>query len=265
MTMLTIWQIDSFEGGKGSRANYLKTVWNECFKDENNYVNIVSLTSNAARQNIIEGNKPDIISYGAGIYGIEGILCGNTPYYTWAHGGYCILAIDENADFSDISNKNTIINKGTENLSDAAALFCGLNKADSETPTGAYVKFINGGYKYLLGTQRDIFRLKTRGLTFKIKPIIEFNDLYQNISITAIDTNKCAIASKFIDYLLTNGINLVKLGLMGTGKYYDDEMSQMEGLNYEYKLVAPVSESMHWGIMNAIGKSDINLLKNLLK
>lgn len=265
MSMLIIWQIDSFEGGKGSRANYLQTAWNECFKNNNAYVNVVSLTAFAARENILNGIVPDIISYGAGTYGIESIICGKTPYYTWAHGGYCFISTAENADFSDINNDNTIINKGTDNLSGAAALFCGVEKATVSTPTGAYVSLIGGEYKYLLGTQRDIYRLKTRGVNFKVKPITEFNDLYQNISITTDDTKKVTLASKFIDCLINQSENLVKLGLMGKDKYYDDEMSQMELLNYDYKLISPISESAHTELLSAIGKSDINLLKNLLK
>lgn len=265
MTMLTVWQIDSFEGGKGSRANYLQTVGNECFKNSSTYVNVVSLTAFAARENILIGNIPDLISYGAGTYGIESIICGKAPYYTWAHGGYCFLTMDENADFSDINYQNTIINKGIDNLSEAAALLCGLEKAKVEKPTGAYVSLIQGEYKYLLGTQRDIFRLQTRQVNFKIKPITEFNDLYQNISVTTSDTNKEAITNRFIEFLLNQGDNITKLGLMGNGKYYNDEMSQMENLNYDCKLISPISENAHMELMNAIGKSDINLLKKLLK
>lgn len=265
MTVLTIWQIDSFEGGKGSRTNFLQTVGNEYFNGSKTYVNVVSLTAYAARENIAIGNLPDLISYGAGTYGIESIICGDTPYYTWAHGGYCFITTDARADFSDINNQNTIINKGIDNLSGAAALLCGVEKATAEKPTGAYVSLINGDYKYLLGTQRDIYRLRTRGVNFKIEPITEFNDLYQNISVTTTDIKKAPLANGFIDYLLKQGENITKLGLMGDGKYYDDEMSQLEQLNYDYKLTSPVSERTHTELLNAIIKSDINLLKKILK
>ena len=265
MSVLTIWQIDSFEGGKGSRANYLQTVGSKCFKDSRTYVNVVSLTSYAARQNIVEGIVPDIISYGAGTYGIESVIRGKNSYYTWAHGGYCFLTIDENADFSDIDNKNTVINGGVDNLSGAAALMCGVSNAEVEKPTGAYVSLISGKYKYLLGTQRDIYRLMTREVDFKVKPVTEFNDLYQNISVTTSDPKQASMANKFIEHLMEHGEDIVKLGLMGNGKYYSDQMSQMENLNYQYKLKSPVSDSTHAQLLSAIGNSDINLLKKLLK
>lgn len=265
MSVLSIWQIDSFEGGKGSRASYLQTVGNECFKNSNAYINVISLTASAARQNISAGRTPDLISYGAGTFGIESIICGEIPFFTWAHGGYCFLTTDANADFSDINYKNTVINKGIDNLSSAVALFCGLEMSAVEKPTSAYVSLIQSKYKYLLGTQRDIYRLKTRQIDFKIKPITEYNDLYQNISITTTDTKKAEIANEFINYLLNQEENIVKLGLMGNEKYYEDELSELEQVEYDYKLIGPVSESTHNELENAIGNLNINLVKNLLK
>lgn len=265
MTVLTIWQIDSFEGGRGSRANYLLNVGTKCFKNTRIYVNVISLTSSAARQNINDGIIPDLISYGAGTYGIESIICGKNSYYTWAHGGYCFLTIDESADFNDLDYKNTVINCGIDNMSGAAALLTGLQNADTEKPTGAYVSLIAGKYKYLLGTQRDIYRLITREVAFKVKPITEFNDLFQNISVTTSDPKQITIANKYIEYLISHSEGVLNLGLMSNGKYYDNAMSQLEGLNYEYKLTSPVSERTHTELMSAIGNSDINLLKKLLK
>lgn len=265
MNVLTIWQIDSFEGGKGSRANYLETVGKGFADDGGGYVHVVSLTAFAARENILRGSIPDVISYGAGCYGIENIITGEIPYYTWTHGGYCFITIDESADFSDISVENTVINGGIDNLSGAAALLCGLENAEYDKPTSAYVSLLSGKYKYLLGTQRDIFRLKTREVEFKIKPITEFNDLYQNISIITTDFTKARLAKKYIEHLLNRGEEITKLGLMGNGKYYSDQMGEMEQLNYKYKLTGPVSENTHGEILSAIANNDINLLKKLLK
>lgn len=265
MDMLTVWQIDSFEGGKGSRAGYLQTVGDNFSKDSGCYVRVVSITAEAARQNLVGGTVPDLISYGAGTYGLENYITGKPAASVWAYGGYCIISTDERADFEDVSVKNSVINGGTGNLSGAAALFCGLNGATVEKPTNAYVSLINGKYKYLLGTQRDIYRMVARGATFKVKPLTDFNDLYQLISITAQNTKNCHMASEFISYLSANDHNLNKIGMMGKTKLYDDEMSQMENLEYGYTLKSPVSEEMKNSLDDAINKSNINLLKNLLK
>lgn len=266
---LTVWQIDTFEGGKSSRASFLQNTGNRFSESGGCYVNVKSLTSRAAFENIDNGILPDVISYGAGMSGLEGLLKGKTPYVEWAHGGYCLLAVDEKADFGDLSAANTVVNAGTENASGAAALFCGLQGAALGKPTSAYVDLINGKYKYLLGTQRDIFRLKTRGQSFKVKAVTEFNDLYQNISVIAGDPEKQYYGNKFVDFLLSRPEEITKIGLMckteGNKKLYDDEMAQMEGLDYTYKLISPVSETVKNQILSAVENSDLNLLKNLLK
>ena len=264
MYVLNLWQIDSFEGGRGSRASYLQNIANSFSKSGNCYITVTTLTSAAARENLKNGTIPDLISYGAGTFGIDGYIKGNVPYYTWCYGGYCFLCLDENSDFSDINESNTVINEGTENNSKVAALMCGVVGADYKKPTGAYVSLINRKYKYLLGTQRDIYRLKTRGESFSVKPVTEFNDLYQNISITSQNAQFTIKAEEFIKYLLNSSDNVAQLGLMVSEKrLHSDEMRVMEGLTYEYKLVAPISANTKAEIDGAISNNDLNLLKKL--
>ena len=197
--------------------------------------------------------------------GIESYIRGDNLYYNWCNGGYCFLSVDTNANFEDITTENLVINGGTGNLVGAAALLCGVKGADIVKPTAAYVKLINGEYKYLLGTQRDIFRLRTRGVDFSIKPITEFNDLYQNISITCNDTRKSTSAKQFVEYLLKNQDRITALGLMAQGKnLYDDEMRLMEGIAYECRLTTPINENIKNDINKSIINCDIKKLKNLL-
>lgn len=265
MTVLNVWQIDSFEGGKGSRAKYLQDLGNKFTKKNGCYVTVSSLSADAARLNLKNRNVPDLISYGAGTYGIESYIRGRLPYYCWCNGGYCFLSLDTNANFDDISVKNLIINGGTDNLVDITALLCGVNGAEKAKPTSAYVRLINGEFKYLLGTQRDIFRLRTRGVAFAVKPVTAFNDLYQNISVTCSSDKKAVYAELFIEFLLENGEGVSSLGLMADGRnLYDDEMRLLEGLIYEYRLTSPISESMKNEINQSIINCDIKKLKNLL-
>ncbi len=265
LTVLEIWQIDSFEGGKGSRAGYLKSV-GDIFHDKYGaFVNVKSLTAEAARENLVKQVTPDMISYGAGTYGIESAITSKDPYVTWAHGGYCLLTLSENAEFSDVSPENTVINAGKDNLTGCAALFCGLENAVMEKPTSAYLKLIAGDYKYLLGTQRDIFRLKTREVVFSVSPLTQFNDLYQNISVTSKDAKKRYFCGKYIEVLLSESDKISRTGLMSDIKVYDDEMSAMEGIEYEYTLKSPVSESVRKELERAVANNDINFIKNLLK
>ncbi len=261
-SVLKVWQIDSFEGGKGSRADFLQNIGDEFAANGGSYVSVVSLSADAARFNLEKGNVPDLISYGAGIYGIENYI---KSYETWCHGGYCLLSLDTSADFTDLDANNTVINEGKDNFVGAAALFCGISGAEYEKSTAAYVSLINGKYKYLLGTQRDIFRLKMRGKNFTIKPVADFNDLYQNISVTA-QGDRATLAKRFCGYLLSKTDEVNRVGMMSkrTG-LYEDEMKLMEGVNYAYKLTSPISESARQKINQAVSDGDINMLKNLLK
>ncbi len=261
-SVLQLWQIDSFEGGKGSRADYLQKKANAFSKEYGAYVTVTALSAEAAVLNLENGNIPDLISYGAGICGLESYI---GSFTTWCHGGYCLLAVDANADFTDVNAENTVINSGKNNYTSAAAMFYGLQNAEYEKPSGAYVKLINGDYKYLLGTQRDIFRLKTRGVGFTVKPVTEFNDLYQNISVVDKSAN-ISVAQRFVGYLMSHRDDVNKLGLMTESSgLYDDEMKVMEGLDYECKVVAPVNKQTKERLENIIAQSDINMLKNLLK
>ena len=261
-TALTVWQIDSFEGGKGSRADFLQTVGNEFGKNENCYITVVSLSAEAARLNLANGNIPDIVSYGAGMYGIESYV---NEFTAWCMGCYCILTLDTNSDFSDIHTENTVINSGKDNFSAVAALFCGVQTSKFESSTSAYVKLINGDYKYLLGTQRDIFRLKTRNVSFSVKPLTDFNDLYQNISVTTQCSNN-VYAQKYIDFLLSKKGELNRIGMFADGvKLYNDEMSNCENIAFEYKITYPINEGIKGSIENCVKLGDINMLKDLLK
>lgn len=261
-SVLRIWQIDSFEGGKGSRADFLQRIGNEFSENADCYVTVTSLSADAARINLSNGNVPDLISYGAGMYGIESFIDG---WYGWCYGSYCLLTLDTNSDFSDVNASNTVINRGKDNLPSVAALFIGLEKADYEKPASAYVKLINGKYKYLLGTQRDVYRLKTRQVSFCVKAVTEYNDLYQNISATLQSENSAA-AKRFIDYLLLKCGEVSALGLLSGAKTgYDDEMRNLEGQTYEYRVLSPVSKETYERLKSLTAAGDINSLKNLLK
>lgn len=266
MTALTVWQIDSFEGGKGSRAGYLKTIGESFAADNGCYITVTSLTADAARENLKLGTIPDLISYGAGTYGLESYLSGEKPYTSWCNGGYCLLTTDENADFTDATEQNCVINEGTGNLSDVCAVLLGLSGAQYEKPTSAYVRLIGGKYKYMLGTQRDVFRLRTRGVPYKLKPVTEFNDLYQNISVTSTDAKKIAFSEKFIDFLVKKSAEIYKLGLFAENfTIYNDDLHDMEGLMYECKLISPCSKETVDEIKSAAINNDVKKLKTILK
>lgn len=264
LQVLTLWQIDSFEGGRGSRAEYLRSLAQDYAKTANVYIEVTALSSDAARTNITAGVMPDIISYGAGFYGIESLVSEGYGK-AWCRGAYCIIALS-GTDFSSVSTANTVINEGKDNLVSVAALFSGLQGADYAAPTSAYVSLISGEYDFLLGTQRDIIRLQTRGESFEVKPLPEFNDLYQYISVLTRDGEKAVVAEEYINYVLSHGESLTRIGMLCDGEtLYKDEMHALEGVDFSYTIPAVASSGAVDEIKKAARSGDINLLKSLLK
>ena len=263
---ITVWQIDGFEGGRGSRSQYLQNIGNKCFKNNKVYVTVTSLSADAARINLQQGKMPDIISYAAGFYGIENYINKKDfAFKSWCRGGYCFLSIDESADFSDITAENTVINEGKDNLCGVAAIMCGVGGAQSEEPTNAYLKLLNGSYKYLLATQRDIFRLKTRNATFSVKPVAQFNDLYQNISILTSNNAKYQVCKRYVDYLFAAN-NVGKLGLLyGDNRDIEEDLKPLCGVEYETVLNYPCKKEYIDQLKSAAQSGDVNKIKNLLK
>ena len=265
MTCLTVWQIDGFEGGKGSRAQFLTKTGERCFKNENIYVSVTTLSADMARKNLGEGNLPDMISYSAGFYGLENCINDGLINLTWCNGFYCLLTLDESADFTDVNAQNTVVNEGKDNLTEVAVSLCGLNGATFDMPTNAYLKLISGKYKYLLGTQRDIFRLKTRGESFKIKAVTQFNDLYQNIAVLTNEGGKIQKCQRYINYLTKNG-DVSGLGLFnGVQAERTDELEEFAEIEFETRLNCLCSESYIKELKECARSGEINKIKNLLK
>ena len=196
--LIELWQIDGFEGGKGSRAKFLSYSAKKCFGGQNIYFNVTSLSATAARENLALGHKPDLISYNAGFSGIENYVNQRFGYTAWCNGAYCLIALDASADFSDVNSQNTVINAGKDNLVDVAAAVAGLGGAARESSVNAYLKLLDGSFRYLLGTQRDIYRFISRKVEYSVKPLTGFNDLYQNISVLTNDKERCAAAEIFL-------------------------------------------------------------------
>ena len=264
MRVLTVWQIDGFEGGKGSRAQYLQDKGEECFKGTSVYVKVVSVSSDAARKNLSAGVLPDIISYPAGFYGLESYIPEDYSEKTWCRGGYCLITLGENADFSDARASNTVVNAGKDNLAKVAALSEGFGGAAEESSVSAYLELIKGEYKYLLGTQRDIYRLTTRGETFSVKALTTFNDLYQNIGVLCGGEDK-VYAQKFISFLENNCEDVTKIGMISDATKYAGAMDALSKAEVEYALKTFVGEDYIKSLKNAAESGDINLVKSLLK
>lgn len=238
--IIRVWHIDSFEGGKGSRASFLNSVGKLYEKEHcGNYILVTAHTEESARLAAEQGEIPDMISYGTGIsfaadlavplekYDFPMASSGGETYaYPWCRGEYFIFGTSD-ADFTDINEENTVVSDAG-NFAETAAFCAGL-RGDliAEDSVKAYVDFINGKYKYMIGTQRDVWRLITRQFSFQAKPIDEFSELWQYISVCTRDPERYNICLDFIDCLLSETVQkrLSEIGMMSlTQKIYDSSV-----------------------------------------
>jgi ABC-type molybdate transport system substrate-binding protein len=267
--VISLWHIDTFEGGKGSRAAFLSKVASMFEKEEGETVVMVSSrTIDGAKEMLKEGERPDLISFGSYF-----------PYLTemeepivWCGGGYAIYSKDN--DFSLVSSLNTVLSVGGRNCVEVAAALYGITgEAILEDSTTAYVKFLNGDYRYLLGTQRDACRFASRGTSVYSCPIAQFSDLQQYI-LPLSNENKVT-CDKFIKYLLSEKCQklLSSIGMFSPlFKIYssgEEAFYAMERVHSLYS-VSPFMDdaaaiAMSQAAKNAMLGGDKEVLKNFLK
>lgn len=204
-TVVRVWNIDTFEGGKGSRTAFLKSVARE-LKGEAYYL-VTSYTPEGALSAFAEGDAPDVLSFGVGLSEFAerllplkrefagGELGGKTLAYPWCMGGYYLFSL---TDFE--GEGRTVLSVGGENLPAVAARLEGISGEETES-VAAYTGFLSGKYRYLLGTQRDVCRFQARGVSLQARPLTKYCDLYQYIGILSSEKRDASLA--FVEALLS--------------------------------------------------------------
>ena len=204
-TVVRVWNIDTFEGGKGSRTAFLKSVARELQGEA--YYLVTSYTLEGALSAFAEGEAPDVLSFGVGLsefaerllplpYSFAGgELGGKTLAYPWCMGGYYLFSL---TDFE--GDGRTALSVGGENLPAVAARLEGITGEEAES-VAAYTGFLSGKYRYLLGTQRDVCRFQARGISVQARPLTKYCDLYQYIGILSSEKRDASLA--FVEALLS--------------------------------------------------------------
>ena len=204
-TVVRVWNIDTFEGGKGSRTAFLKSVARE-LKGEAYYL-VTSYTPEGALSAFAEGDAPDVLSFGVGLSEFAerllplkrefagGELGGKTLAYPWCMGGYYLFSL---TDFE--GEGRTAVSVGGENLTCVAARLEDIEGEEAES-VAAYTGFLSGKYRYLLGTQRDVCRFQARGVIVQARPLTKYCDLFQYIGILSSERREASLA--FVEKLLS--------------------------------------------------------------
>lgn len=238
--VISVWQIDTFEGGSGSRRKFLLDVARSFEKkNEEVLVMVSSHTIESARQGLKNGNYPDLVSYGNGaeLSNLSEIKtravsdCGKIGdkefAAVWCKGVY---ALYENVNGLAKKYDELTVSAGQYTLPLAALALEGKTAEEFTelSPLDAYVRFVSGKTRFLLGTQRDAVRLKNRGYTAKVTPLSGFSDLNQYISVTTYDKFKAVYAGRYINYLLSDDIQKKLYEINMFSPYvkvdYDDEV-----------------------------------------
>lgn len=263
--VLSLWQIDSFEGGTGSRKQFLMKVARG-FEKENEgvYTMVISHTLYSANESIKNGEYPDMISFGAGVsvknfqklisvpYFKGGDIDGRIYATPWCRGGYVLIS---KKPYENKKIEKLIVSEGEYTQPYVALLEDGIyaEKIIDETPLNAYVKYLTNEDAFLLGTQRDIMRLTVRGEEFYAIPLTSFNDLYQYISVCSNDKDKTYYSEKFVQYLLKKETQEKLSEINMFSVFYD--------VSYSIDAMVKINDCKYFNTLFAF--SDIETLKNL--
>lgn len=290
--VISIWQVDSFEGGVGSRKQFLLKIarWYEKNNDGVLFM-VTNQTEEGVKESIKNGELPDIISFGTGVdvsgfsqINIDRVSKGGKIgeecfAVAWCRGGYFLIynpSIVSNVDnIKEIENLLVSQGQFTQPLTALTMQGIVAKNIEVKKPMDAYVKFVEGKTPFFLATQRDIFRLKNRGYEFGAVAITEFNDLYQYAVITSTDQTKRFYAQSFLQFLLEDKAqqSLSSIGMFSDFTkvdYQDDCLLAIQSAKPNYTLSAftdakILHELQSVSIQAVCGEKDaLNKIKKLL-
>ena len=221
--VVTVWNVDAFEGGKGSRTAFLRRVAAIAERGRENVRYLISgATTAGAEAALIKGSPPDVLSFGGAVEGLRPLcrrldasFAGEDRALPWCRGEYYLFCMEE--DFTAAGE--TIVSSGG-GLSCVAAYLNAVTGKEAE-PLTAYLAFLNGEYRYLLGTQRDVHRFASRGVAVYRRRLTAFSDLYQYAAILSEDA--AGDAAYFLQVLRSEAVQalLGEIGMLpaegGTG------------------------------------------------
>lgn len=242
-----LWHIESFEGGGANRQNYLNQICLKYEKENPSTLFMVKRIKAEQLGDMLKENIPHLISFGEQVaktllpylnyfdneYNIQDNFLESAKYnrnllaLPYIASGYCY--------FTKINNvKNFELYTANDNLHSASHLITeNINNNQTLSSYDCYVKFVNNSNIKLLGTARDLFRIKnleSNGrFDINYQPLSTFTDLIQYMGKTTNDKE----ISRFIDFLMNyeNQQGLSKLSLFSTTQlklYSEPTYMQME-------------------------------------
>ena len=263
--ILELWHVETFEGGSQSRSGFLeREAINFEKMHKGTYIVIQTMSLEQFSLNITSGKNPNIISFGIGVgnnfverlidldcENIRTDLCvggrcnGKQKAIPYILGGYANISVGGGDVGVGLAGSTNPLRALQKNKKQIASIYKDV-EIDSYT---AYDKFIKGSFKTLIGTQRDVYRCKSRmdkGLLSEVNfdYLGGYTDLVQYLSIfksNAIEEKLCRqfvshiisadVQRKLKEYSLFSTLNNLKL--YNDGIYNDFENCLQNTLEVE--------------------------------
>lgn len=230
---LEVWHIDTFEGGTGSRKNFLQSIAAEFSKNTQIKIIVKTQTPLSCEQSFKSGIFPDVISYGNGLElpfdrlielksnDVRELVYKKCYAKVWCAGGYLLF------EREGVTSENVILSMQKNTVSTLAYALSGvdlpiLEQVESDK---AVYSFYANKKSALIATQRDIYRLQNKDLNLKITPLCGYSDLYQYASVLASESDRIKYSVLFIDWLTGESVQkkLHKIGMLSI-KYVGEDL-----------------------------------------
>ncbi len=226
-----LWHIESFEGGGANRQNYLNQLALAYEKQNPTQLFMIKKIEADQLENALKQSTPHLISFSEQVsktvlpyliefdseYNIQTNFIESAKYngklmaLAFIASGYCYFT-KSNSTTEHIYTANNNLHNATDLISTP------INNNQTLSSYECYSKFVNNKNIKLLGTARDLFRVKNLEslgrFNVTYEPVDTFTDLVQYLGAT---TNNNDIL-KFVNYILSdfNQLKLTNLSLFST-------------------------------------------------
>ena len=204
-TVVRIWNVDTFEGGKESRTAFLRRAAALAEQKQKGVLyNVTSYTEEGVREAFARGETPDILSFGIGMGDVFSLLADTkgTEPVPWCCGAYYLFSLTDDLPERGAPDGSVALSAGGANFPEASAYFAGI-EGEKVQSLSAYLGFLSGEYDFLLGTQRDVCRFQSRGVTVYSRLLPAYCDLMQYVAVLRTEHSAC---SGFVGTLLSEEV-----------------------------------------------------------
>lgn len=296
--VLNLWHIETFEGGTNSRKMYLENQAIKFNKQNNNcFVSVKTLTEEQLFLNLQSGASADIYSFGIGAgYMLPSLLMelpknnnvrkdlqeyanlnNNIYAYPYILSGYALIShnslVNETNSILELlqsktMNKKTVagvcfanetsINPSQVLVENNIKDINKQNYLQCTTTYNAYTNFLSKKAVSLLGTARDVARIKNRELNGSISScsynfLGGYSDLIQYVGISKnLTKQQVMYATNFANFLTSSPCQtaLKNYGLfsISANKIYEEDYMS----NFEDALIKPLKSTNVFSNLQAI-------------